>query len=64
MFKKKTITMQSITTFILSFWVNTTRIKNNQVSFFARVTVNVERANISLQRRIVLSEWDSNRGRA
>ena len=38
--------MQSQTTFTLSFWVNATRIKNNQVSVFARVTVNGKRANI------------------
>lgn len=54
--------MQSQTTFTLSFWVNATRIKNNKVSVFARVTVNGKRANISLKRKIVLSEWDSNKG--
>tara|TARA_R110002049_G_scaffold307773_1_gene509412 strand:- start:74 stop:376 length:303 start_codon:yes stop_codon:yes gene_type:complete len=56
--------MQSQTTFTLSFWVNATRIKNNQVSVFGRITVNGKRANISLQRKVVLSEWDSNKGRA
>jgi len=56
--------MQSQTTFNLSFWVNATRVKNNLVSVFARVTVNGKRANISLKRKVVLSEWDSNKGRA
>jgi len=56
--------MQSQTTFTLSFWVNATRIKNNQVSVFGRITVNGKRANISLQRKVILSEWDSNKGRA
>jgi site-specific recombinase XerD len=56
--------MQSQTTFTLSFWVNATRIKNDQVSVFARVTVNGKRANISLQRKVILKEWDSNKGRA
>ncbi|SFB91794.1 Site-specific recombinase XerD [Algibacter lectus] len=56
--------MQSQTTFTLSFWVNATRVKNNQVSVFARVTVNGKRSNISLQRKVILSEWDSNKGRA
>jgi site-specific recombinase XerD len=56
--------MQSQTTFSLSFWVNATRAKNNQVSVFARVTVNGKRANISLKRKVVLSEWDSNKGKA
>ena len=56
--------MQSQTTFTLSFWVNATRIKNNQVSVYARITVNGKRANISLQRKVLVSEWDSNKGRA
>ncbi|WP_452602503.1 site-specific integrase [Pontimicrobium sp. MEBiC06410] len=56
--------MQSQTTFTLSFWVNATRVKNNLVSVFARVTVNGKRANISLKRKVVLSEWDSNKGKA
>ena len=56
--------MQSQINFTLSFWVNATRIKNNQVSVYGRITVNGKRANISLQRKIILSEWDSRRGRA
>ncbi|WP_394344918.1 Arm DNA-binding domain-containing protein [Seonamhaeicola algicola] len=30
----------------------------------ARVTVNGKRANISLQQKVILSEWNSNKGRA
>jgi site-specific recombinase XerD len=56
--------MQSQINFTLSFWVNATRIKNKQVSVYGRITVNGKRANISLQRKIILSEWDSKRGRA
>jgi hypothetical protein len=56
--------MQSQINFTLSFWVNATRIKNNQVSVYGRITVNGKRANISLQRKVILSKWDSKRGRA
>ncbi|MHB0753819.1 site-specific integrase [Polaribacter sp. M15] len=56
--------MQSQINFTLSFWVNATRIKNNEVSVYGRITVNGKRANISLQRKVILSEWDSKRGRA
>lgn len=56
--------MQSQINFSLSFWVNATRIKNNEVSVYGRITVNGKRANISLQRKVILSEWDSKRGRA
>ena len=56
--------MQSQINLTLSFWVNATRIKNNEVSVYGRITVNGKRANISLQRKVILSEWDSKRGRA
>ncbi|MCB0432287.1 MAG: site-specific integrase, partial [Mangrovimonas sp.] len=56
--------MQSQTTFSLSFWVSASRKINNQVSVYARITVNGKRANISLQRKVIVSEWDSNKGRA
>lgn len=56
--------MQSQINFTLSFWVNATRIKKNQVSVYGRITVNGKRANISLQRKVFLSGWDSRRGRA
>jgi len=55
--------MQSQTTFSLLFWVTTSRAKNNSVSVYARLTVNGKRANISLKRKVILSEWDSVRGK-
>lgn len=55
--------MQPQTNFKLLFWVNASRAKNNQVSVYARITVNGKRTNISLQRKVVLSEWNSNKGR-
>ena len=56
--------MQSQTTFTLSFWINATRAKNEYVAVYARVTVNGKRSNISLKRKVRISEWDSNRGKA
>ena len=56
--------MQSQATFSLSFWVSASRKINNQVSVYARITVNGKRANISLQRKVTVSEWDSKKGRA
>ncbi|MFK7747867.1 MAG: site-specific integrase [Kordia sp.] len=56
--------MQSQTNFNLLFWVNASRAKNNQVSVYARITVNGKRANISLKRKVVVSEWNSSKGRA
>lgn len=56
--------MQSQTNFNLLFWVNASRAKNNLVSVYARITVNGKRANISLKRKVAVSEWNSNKGRA
>ncbi|MBD0833222.1 site-specific integrase [Aestuariibaculum sediminum] len=56
--------MSTRSTFNLLFWVNTSRIKNKEVSLYARITVDGKRANISLKRRIPLSNWDSNKGKA
>ncbi|MGJ5641533.1 site-specific integrase [Formosa sp. S-31] len=56
--------MSTRSTFNLLFWVNTSRIKNNEVSLYARITVDGKRTNISLNRKITLSLWDSNKGKA
>lgn len=55
--------MKSNATFSLLFWVNASRVKNNLVSVYLRITVNGKRANISLKRKIAVSEWDFNRGK-
>ncbi|MCB4800022.1 site-specific integrase [Neotamlana laminarinivorans] len=55
--------MQSHLTFTQSFWVSTSRIKNNEVSVYLRITVNGKRANISLHRKVDLSLWDPTKGR-
>lgn len=56
--------MKNRSTFSLLFWVNTSRIKNGQVPVYARITVNGKRINISLQRRVAIAAWDSNKGKA
>ena len=55
--------MKTPSTFSILFWINLSRAKNNQVPFYARITVNGKRANISLNRKIPLSDWDSNKGK-
>lgn len=56
--------MKSQSTFATLFWVSSTRIKNGQVSVYVRITVNGKRVNISLKRKVALSEWNSLKGRA
>lgn len=62
-FTFKTVTMRNRSTFSLIFWVNTSRAKNNQATIYARVTVNTKRINLSLKRKVLLSDWDANKGR-
>jgi site-specific recombinase XerD len=54
--------MKRLTTFSTLFWVNQSRIKNNAASVYVRITVNSKRVNISLQRKVLLTEWDSSKG--
>lgn len=56
--------MRAQSTFSLSFWVNTSRVKNNQAPIYLRVTVNGKRVNISLKTKIPLSNWDSKLSKA
>ncbi len=54
--------MRSRSTFAILFWVNTSRVKNNKVTVYLRITVNGKRVNISLKRKVLLSNWDSTKG--
>ena len=54
--------MKNRSTFSLIFRVCSSRIKNDQVSMYARITVNGSRANFSLKRRISVYDWYAARG--
>ena len=56
-------TMKRLTTFSILFWINQSRVKNNYVSIYARITVNSKRVNISLQRKVLLCDWDASSGK-
>jgi len=55
--------MQHLRTFSIIFWINTSRIKNNEAKIFARITVNQKRANISLKYDVPVNRWDNFRSR-
>ncbi|NIJ45125.1 site-specific recombinase XerD [Wenyingzhuangia heitensis] len=55
--------MKSLTTYSILFWIYTNRAKNGYTSVFARITINSQRANISLKKKVEISKWDSSRGR-
>ena len=56
--------MQTNTTFSVIFFTRKSRSIANQLSIYARITVNGKRSEISLKRCTLLREWDSGRNRA
>ena len=53
--------MKTSNTFSILIWINTSRIKDDQVKLYARVTVNQKRLNISLKRNVDVSSCVRNR---
>lgn len=56
--------MKTSSSFSILFWVNLARTKNREASLYARITVNGKRAAISLNRKVLITDWDSDRNRA
>jgi len=56
--------MKTSSTFSILFWADFSRVKDNQASLYARITVNGKRATISLKRKILIGDWDVHKGRA
>ncbi|MBD0776888.1 site-specific integrase [Maribacter sp. ANRC-HE7] len=56
--------MKTSSSFSILFWVNLSRTKNSEASLYARITVNGNRAAISLNRKVLITNWDSDRNRA
>jgi predicted pyridoxine 5'-phosphate oxidase superfamily flavin-nucleotide-binding protein len=53
--------MRAVKTFSILIWINTSRVKNDEAEVYARITVNLKRANISLRKKVEIRSWDSNR---
>ncbi|WP_308990441.1 site-specific integrase [Mariniflexile litorale] len=56
--------MKTTTTFSILFWADFSRVKENQASIYARITVNGKRATISLKRKVPVTDWDAHKGRS
>ena len=56
--------MKTSSSFSILFWVNLSRTKNSNASLYARITVNGKRAAISLNRKVLITDWDRDRNRA
>lgn len=56
--------MRTSSTFSILFWIYGKRAVNNQTNIYVRVTLNGQRVNISLKRKIDITTWDEKNQRA
>ena len=50
-------------TFSILFWLKLASAKNKKAPVYARITVNGKRSELSLKRKVCISDWDSNKNR-
>ena len=55
--------MKNTNTFSILFWLKQATAKNGQAPLYARITVNGKRAELSLKRKLLVSNWDANKNR-
>ncbi len=53
--------MKTSTTFSILFWLKQSRAKNGEAPLYARITVNGQRAEISLKRKIKITNWNTSK---
>ncbi len=56
--------MRTSSTFSILFWIYGKRAVNNTANIYLRITLNGQRVNISLKKKIDLNTWDEKRQRA
>ncbi|SFZ93349.1 Site-specific recombinase XerD [Flaviramulus basaltis] len=55
--------MKNTNTFSILFWLKLANAKNGKAPLYARITVNGKRAELSLKRKLLVSNWDANKNR-
>ncbi|WP_179343354.1 site-specific integrase [Winogradskyella ursingii] len=56
--------MRTSSTFSILFWIYAARAVNNQTNLYLRITLNGQRVNISLKRKVNVSTWNAKTQRA
>jgi integrase/recombinase XerD len=56
--------MRTSSTFSILFWIYATRAVNNQTNLYLRLTLNGQRVNISLKRKVNVDTWNAKTQRA
>ena len=55
--------MKNTNTFSILFWLKLANAKNGKAPLYARITVNGRRAELSLKRKLLASNWDASKNR-
>ena len=55
--------MKTSHTFSILFWLKLASAKNGKAPLYARITVNGKRAELSLKRKLLISDWDANKNK-
>ena len=55
--------MKNSNTFSILFWLKQANAKNGKAPLYARITVNGKRAELSLKRKLSISDWDTNKNK-
>jgi site-specific recombinase XerD len=55
--------MKNSNTFSILFWLKLANTKNRKAPLYARITINGKRAELSLKRKITISNWDASKNR-
>lgn len=55
--------MKTSNTFSILFWLKLSSTKNEKAPLYVRITVNGKRAELSLKRKLVISDWDSTKSK-
>jgi len=56
--------MRTSSIFSILYWIYTTRAVNNKTNIYVRITLNGQRVNISLKRKVDVNTWDVKNQRA
>lgn len=55
--------MKTTNTFSILFWLKHANAKNGKAPLYARITVNGRRAELSLKRKLSITDWDTNKNK-
>ena len=55
--------MKTSNTFSILFWLKLANAKNGKAPLYVRITVNGKRVELSLKRKLTISDWDATKSK-